>query len=141
MTLRNCLNFLELLFLFVCFIATKSNAQQTNPFDGYPTVKEALNKKVWTSNKSYYLITKSTDTTVHLFWGNDNMKRMFNEDLELWAAERLFKKWTSREYLILEYWTGSGVWLDLVLPLNKKEKVQEFGNGLCFDSINNLLGV
>ena len=71
-----------------------------------------------------------------------NMKRMYNEDLDLSpAAERLFIKWSNNDYLILEYWTGSGVWTDLVLPMNKKDKVQAFANGLCFDNIYNLLGI
>jgi len=142
MTLPTFLKCLFLVSFFLCLVTTRSNGQKRNRIDDYPKVKEALNKKVWSSSKNYYTITKATNSTVHLFWGNNTLKRMFNEDLELWpAAERLFVKWSNKDYLILEYWTGSGVWTNLVLPMNKKDKVQAFNNGLCFDNIYNLLGI
>ena len=142
MTLLTFLKYLFLVAFFLCFVTTRINAQKRNRIDDYTTVKEALNKKVWSSSKNYYSITKATDSTVHLIWGNGTLKRMYNEDLDSWpAAERLFIKWSNKDYLVLEYWTGSGVWVDLILPMNKKEMVQEFGNALCFDKVYNLLGI
>jgi hypothetical protein len=140
MTSCNYLKFQSWLALLIC-LSTAVPAQQVDQIDGYPTVKEALNKKTWLPNKSYYFIAKSSDTTVHLFWGNNTMKRMFAENLDFSAAEKLHVKWLNNEFLILQYGTGSGVWMDIVLPLNKKEEVKEFNNAVCFDSVYNLLGV
>jgi hypothetical protein len=141
MTIQNSMRFLSFWTLFIFAMVTKIAAQKTNQFDSYPTVKAALNKKVWISGKSYYLITKSTDSTIHLYWGNDTIKRVYQSDLQLWIAERLHKKWASKDYLILQYGTGSGSWMNIVLPFNPNEKIQEFSNGLCFDPANNLIGV
>ena len=132
---------MKFLFFLVLFatLTTKNNAQNGNSIDDYPTVKAALNKKIWSPNKNYYTITKATDSTVHLFWGNNTLKRKLNEDLALWpAAERLSIKWSNKDYLILEFGTGSGAWLNIVLPIDKKEKPQEFDNGVCFDNVSNL---
>jgi len=138
MTLHTSLKKL-FLFVFLTKIATNSNAQKRTQTDEYSTIKAALNKKVYSSNKSYYMMIKATDSTVHLFWGNDTLKRMFGEELSLWpAAERLFIKWYNKNYLILEYSTGSETWTDILLPLDKKQKTQEFYNGIYFDKTDNL---
>jgi hypothetical protein len=83
-------------------------------------------------------MTKATDSTVFLYWGNDNLKRRYHFDVDLSSAEKRHIKWTSKNYLILEYGTGSGVWVDIALPIDKKEKPQEFVNGVCFDKTSNL---
>lgn len=116
----------------------KLSAQTSNQLDNYPAVKSALNKKNWTASKSYYLIAKATDSTIYLYWGNNSFKRRYNSELDLSSAEKLHVKWANKQYLILEYGTGSGVWIDIILPIDKEEKVQEFANGECFDKIYNL---
>ena len=144
MTPRNY-SILTFIFLLIsCNTSTNDKTKQvgtSDKFAGYPTVKASLNKKNISVNSNYFLLAKSTDSTVHLIWGNDTIKRTLNEEIDLRTAERLHKVWESNDYLILKYGTGSGVWINIILPLNNQEDVQEFGNGLCFDSIYNLLGI
>jgi len=109
------------LALFIYLLPTKSNTQTSNQFKGYNI---ALNKKTWTTNKAYYVVTQATDSTVFLYWGNDNFKRQYHYDFDLSSAEKLHIKWTSKNYLILQYATGSGVWVDIALPIDKEEKSQ-----------------
>ena len=107
----------------------------------YPTVIESLGKKNISSNGNYFMLTKSTDSTVHLTWGNDTLKRMLPNDFDFRAAERLHEHWGNKDYLILQYGTGSGVWINNVLPLNNNEDADEFVNALYFDSVYNLLAI
>ncbi|SFQ19372.1 hypothetical protein SAMN05444277_106204 [Parafilimonas terrae] len=106
--------------------------------DLYPLVIQDLNKKHVTESGSYYMLTQFSDSAVKITWGNDTIKRTYDEPLDFMFAERLNVKWENKNYLILDYSTGSGAWLNVVLPLNNMEQVQEFNNGLCFDKKYNL---
>ncbi len=144
----------KVLWLFVLTLAACSSGQQSNSStdtlhvarqqdtshyaDLYPLVIQDLNKKHVVGNGSYYTLTRFSDSAVKITWGNSTMKRTYNEPLDFMFAERLRVKWDNKDYLILDYNTGSGTWLNLVLPLNNKEPVQEFNNGLCFDKKYNL---
>jgi hypothetical protein len=132
------MRFLFFLILLTYLLPTKSNAQKADPFDSSPLLKSSLNEKIWNTGKSYYLMTKASDSTVHLYWGNDNFKRKYFTDLDIRSAEKLEAKWTNKNYLVLEYGTGSGVWVNIVLPIDTKEKPIEFCNGIYFDKVGNL---
>jgi hypothetical protein len=117
----------------------KAKLQDTSHYaDLYPLVIRDLNKKIVTENGSYYILTRFSDSTVKITWGNDKTKRIYDEPLDLMFAERLRVKWENNDYLILNYNTGSGAWLNVVMPLNNNEHVQEFNNGVCFDKHHNL---
>lgn len=138
MTICKKITFFCLLSLWGCTSFAEAQEILKNKFDGYPTVKESLNKRIFVTEKSYYLLAKSSDTTVNIIWGNDTLKRVFFENIELPFAEKLHLSWVNNEYLILKHSTGSGSWINIIMPFNKTEDVQEFSNGLYFDSINNL---
>lgn len=138
MILQNLLKFFILFLLFLCK-AVIAKAQTADKFDGYPLLKEGLNKRNWTPAKSYYLMTKASDSTVHLYWGNDGLKRKYNADLDLRSAEKIHVQWANENYLILQYGTGSGVWVNIALPLDKEAKTHKFCNGIYFDEIDNLI--
>src|SRR5439155_23753623 len=114
--------------------------QDTLPYeDLYPSVIQKLNKKHFSENNNYYMLSKYSDSTVKISSGNDTINRTYDEPLDFAFAERLSVKWANKDYLILNYNTGSGAWLNLVMPINNKQQVEEFSNGLCFDNKYNLL--
>jgi hypothetical protein len=117
----------------------KSKPQDTSHYaDLYPLVIQNLDKKHLGENGSYYMLSQFSDSAVKIIWGNDTIKRTYDEPLDFMFAERLRIKWENKDYLILDYNTGSGAWLNVILPLNNKEQVQVFDNGLCFDKKYNL---
>ncbi|MGN6213438.1 hypothetical protein [Parafilimonas sp.] len=135
------------------FVACSSPQQSSLPLDSlqeaerqgathyadlYPLVIQDLEKKHVTENGNYYMLTRFSDSTVKITWGNDTVKRIYDTPLDLMFAESLRIKWDNKDYLILDYNTGSGSWLNLEMPLNNKEQVQEFNNGLYFDKAHNL---
>lgn len=117
---------------------TKTNDTSRNS-DLYPLVIQDLNKKNVTQNSSYYMLTHFSDSTVKITWGNDSVKRVYDEPLDFMFAERLRIEWDNKDYLILRYSVGSGAWETVAFPINNTEQVQVFDNGLCFDTKNNLL--
>jgi hypothetical protein len=150
MTLRKVLWF-QILILGACSSGQQSNPdagslQQTNNkaafhyADLYPSVIRELNKKTLTPAGNYYLLTQSSDSTVKITWGNDTINRVYDEPVDFMFAERLRIQWDNKDYLILRYGVGSGAWETVAFPLNNKERVQVFDNGLCFDTKYNLLG-
>lgn len=119
----------------------QSKTKDTSDYaDLYPLVKQDLNKKNLSANgNNYYMLRQFSDSTAKITWGNDTINRVYDEPLDFMFAERLRLKWENENYMILDYNTGSGAWLNIVFPLNNKEQVQGFGNGLCFDKKYNLL--
>ena len=126
MTLSKVLWFL-ILTLAACSSGQRNNLsadsmQKTKPKDTlhyadlYPLVIQNLKKKNITQNGSYYMLTPFSDSAVKITWGNDTIKRVYVEPLDFMFAERLGVKWENKEYLILNYNTGSGAWLNIVLP-------------------------
>lgn len=107
--------------------------------DLFPSVIQDINKKHSAKNGSYYMFTQFSDSSVKITWGNKNIKRVYDEPLDFMFAERISIKWQNKDYLILDYFTGSGAWTNVALPLNSDEKVQEFANGLYFDKKDNYL--
>ncbi len=102
-------------------------------------IKGLLNRKFTTKGHNFYMLTKGSDSTFNIHWGNDKIKRMYSEPQNLMIIDRLEVQWENKDYLILNYFIGSNVWINLVFPLNNKEKVQVFGNGLAFDQKFDLL--
>ena len=96
-----------------------------------------LNKKHLVKNGSYYEMVRFNDSTFKITWGNDSLKRTYDDPLHLMFVERLNVKWQNQDYIILDYNTGSGAWVNVVLPLNKREQVQQFDNGLYFEGKSN----
>lgn len=122
------------------YTSQKNKQQDTSRYaDLFPSVIEDLNKKHFTGKGSYYMLTQFSDSTVKLVWGNDAIKRVCDDPFDFMFAERLSVKWENKNYLILDYYTGSNAWINVALPLKKQEQVQEFRNGLCFDEKNNYL--
>lgn len=138
-TLQNSMRVLFFLIPFTYLLPAKSNAQKADQFDGSPLLKSVLNEKIWITSKDYYLLTKASDSTVHLYWGNGSFKRKYYTDLDIRSAEKIHVRWTNKNYLIVEYGIGSGAWVDIALPIDKKEKTQEFYNGIYFDEHDNLI--
>jgi hypothetical protein len=101
--------------------------------------RDYLNKKTPSKNGSYFLLTQLSDSTAKINWGNDTLKREYEEPLDFMFVNRLSVKWENGDYLILDYFTGTNAWTNVALPLNKREQVQEFGNGLCFDEKDSYL--
>ena len=146
----------KFLWFLVWTLAACSSGQQNNSNAGssqeakmkdtsryadlFPFLKQDLNKKIVTANGNYYLLTQFSDSTVKITWGNDTIKRVYDDPLDFMFAERLAVQWNNKDYLILRYGVGSGAWETVAFPLNNKEPVQVFDNGLCFDFKNNLLG-
>jgi hypothetical protein len=110
----------------------------SNYADLFPLLIQNLNKKNTTENGNYYMLTKFSYSAVKIIWGNGTFKRVYAEPLDFMFAERLRVKWENKDYLILDYNTGTGAWLNLVLPLNNNEYTKAFNNGLCFDKKYNL---
>jgi hypothetical protein len=104
-------------------------------------LRQDLNKKHINESGSYYMLTKQSDSTIQVIWGNDTLKREYSEPLEFMFAERIHKQWSNNDYLILQYGTGTGAWQNLVLSLNSREPVQVVDNALSFDSAHNILAV
>ena len=146
---------LKISWFFVLTLVACSSGQQGNFYadtlqqtktkdtshyaDLFPFLEQDLNKKNVTTNSNYYLLTQSTDSTVKITWGNDTIKRVYEEPLDFMFAERIRIEWNNKDYLILRYGVGSGAWETLAFPMNNKEQVQVFDNGLSFDTKNNLL--
>ena len=103
-------------------------------------VKSQSNKQL-TRNNHYYKLTKKSGSTFQLTWGNDCVSRIYNKAIDFFVADRLNIRWDNKDFMILDYSTGSGEWKTIVLPLNKHQTVQEFDNAFCFDTTNNLLGI
>lgn len=116
--------------------ATKDTSRYA---DLYPLVIQNLNKKNVTQNGSYYMLTQFSDSTLIITWGNDTIKRVYDKPLDFMFAERLRIEWDNKDYLILRYSVGSMAWMTVAFPINSKEQVQVFDNGLSFDPKNNLL--
>ncbi len=149
MTLSKLLSFL-VLTLAACSSGQQSKlhaetSQQTKTndisryADLYPLIIQDLNKKNFAQSGSYYMLTQFSDSTVKINWGNDTIKRVYDEPIDLKFAERLRIQWDNKDYLILRYGVGSGAWETVAFPINNKEQVQVFDNGLSFDPKNNLL--
>lgn len=149
MTLRKTLS-VFILTLAACSSGLQENTskdtshvagqQDTSHYaDLYPSVIQDLNKKHIAPNGSYCILTQFSDSTVKITWGNDSIKRVYNKPLDFMFTERLNVKWENKDYMILDYNTGSNAWLNVVFPLNSKELVQEFGNGLSFNEKGNYL--
>lgn len=145
----------KILSLLVLILAACSSGQRSKPHvdtsqetktintsryaDLYPSVIQDLDKKNVTQNGSYYMLTQFSDSAVKIVWGNDTIKRVYKEPLDFMFAERLRIEWNNKDYLILRYGVGSGAWETVAFPINNKEQVQVFDNGLSFDIKNNLL--
>jgi len=144
----------KVLCFFILISAACSPAQQEKPSadtlqqtkdtskyaDLFPFIETGLNKKNLETNGNYYMLTKVSDSTVKITWGNNTITRLYDETLDFMFAERLRVQWNNKDYLILRYGVGSGAWETVTLPINNKEPAQVFDNGLCFDSEYNLLG-
>ena len=102
---------------------------------------QSLNKKHLTQNGNYYIFLRCSDTTFKITWGNDTIRRTYDRPLTFVVVDRLWVKWENQDYIILDYGIGSGVWENIILPLNNKEQAQAFYNGLCFDKDNNLFTI
>jgi hypothetical protein len=99
-----------------------------------------LSKKNLTKNNNYYKLTQISDSTFMMTWGNDSITRTYEKPIDFFTADRLEISWDNKDYLILDYNIGSGVWKTIVLPINNKQQVQIVDNDIGFDSKNNLLG-
>lgn len=54
-------------------------------------------------------------------------------------ANRLYTEWENSDYVILKGGTGSGAWINIVLPFERFEKVKMFDNMLYFDPESNIV--
>jgi hypothetical protein len=148
MNRRNCL-----LLLLLC-IAGCLEKQRENTLDGatrqaaidsskyidlHPWIRDSMNKKKLTPNGNYYLLNLHSDSMFTITWGNNKLQRTYEEPIDLMFLERLSVSWESKDYLVLDYSTGSNAWTNIVLPLNEKQSTQTYANALCFDKEYNLL--
>ena len=102
-------------------------------------IKGYLNRKNITKNGCYYMLQQVSDSTIKIIWGNDTLKRIYDEPLAFMFVERLSVKWENKNYVILNYGTGTSAWSNVVLPIDTKQQVQIFTNGIYFDLKSNLL--
>lgn len=148
------MRFTKVLWLIILVLLACSSGQQNKPnvdtaahpsamlnSDQFSLIQQALDKKEMNENGSYYMLTRKSDSTVQVIWGNDTLMREYSKPLELMFAERIHKEWNNNDYLILQYGTGSGTWQNLALPLNSKDSVQVFENALSFDTAHNILAI
>jgi len=105
----------------------------------YPELQERLGKKEFTPQKNFFFLNKSSDSTCRVIWGNNKVTRSGADEIDFYLANRLHYQWENSKYLILKGGTGSGAWVNIVLPFDKSEKVKTFDNMLCFDPENNLV--
>ena len=132
--------FLLSLFLIVsaCGCSVKKNLSD-NSLSDYPELLGKLGKKDITPKSNFFLLEQSSDSTCKITWGNNTIARSGQEEIDFNLARRLHYQWENTEYLILKGGTGSGAWLNFVLPFSKSEKVKTFNNLLCFDPEDNLV--
>ena len=108
--------------------------------DHYPSLRDELNKKNFTKNGNYYMLVPFSDSAVKIAWGNDTLKKVYDKPLDFFSAYKLCGvKWENKNYLILVQSQGSDAWTNFVLPLNNIDQPKVIYNGLCFDTINNLI--
>lgn len=115
------------------------NNQNDPSLSDYPELQERLGKKEFTPQKNFFILDKATDSTCRITWGNNMVTRTNTEDIDFYLARRLHYQWENSQYLILKGGTGSGAWINMVLPFKKTEKVKTFENMLCFDAVDNLV--
>ncbi len=102
-------------------------------------ISDYLNKKNISKNGSYFVLARLSNSTAKIIWGNDTLKREYERPIDFMFVDRVSVKWENSYYMILDYFEGANAWTNVALPLNEKEQVQEFGNGLYFDEKNNYL--
>ncbi|PIQ22147.1 MAG: hypothetical protein COW65_04850 [Cytophagales bacterium CG18_big_fil_WC_8_21_14_2_50_42_9] len=132
------------LFLSFFLIVTACNHSIKNitsdsSLSYYPELQERLGKKDITPLKNFFLLNKASDSTCRITWGNNRVTRSGNEEIDIYLARRLHYQWENSQYLILKGGTGSGAWINMVLPFDKSDKVKTFENILCFDAEDNLV--
>ena len=127
-----------LMFISACSYLARNKLNNTSLSD-YPELQEKLGKKDFTPKNNFFLLEQSSDSTCRITWGNNEVTRNTQEEIDFNLARRLHYQWENTEYLILKGGTGSGAWLNFVLPFSKSEKVKTFDNLLCFDPENNLV--
>ncbi|RDC64322.1 hypothetical protein [Adhaeribacter pallidiroseus] len=136
---RVLLIFLSFFLVFMACNQSTKNIRRNSSLSDYPELVERLGKKEFTPQNNFFLLNKASNSTCKITWGNSSGIRSSKEKIDFYLARRLYFQWENSQYLILKGGTGSGVWINLVLPFDKLEKVKTFDNMLCFDAENNLV--
>jgi hypothetical protein len=105
----------------------------------YRIIKDRINTKIAASNGNYFIMTIDSQRIMYFSWGNDTIQRMDTVSYMLYVAERIGIVYSTKDYLILHYSTGSDTHLSLIFPMNRGEPAQICENMFCFDIENNLL--
>jgi len=139
--MKKLISFSLLIVLFVSCDYSESTSKYKSSIEKYPVLKQSLGKKILGENGCFFQLNQKSDSTVSVSWGNDTLSRTIGYNIAFQFGERIHFQWQNKFYAILQYGTGSGVWANLVLPLNKTDNPIEEYNILCFDTIANLIAV
>ena len=89
--------------------------------------------------KSFYEIKSINKDSSQIIWGNSSFKNSQNFENFVLDKDKIKTKWKNENFIILQRGTGSEAWINLILPINKNEKVLQTDQVLAFDPIHNII--
>lgn len=137
------MNSIRILQVTALLLAACTVEQENKPFaankGAYNFFAGGKSQTTTTPQGNYFTLVSNSDSTFKISWGSNGLERTYNAAFDVLFAERISLEWENKDYLILNYWTGSNAWAEIVLPLNETEQVREIQNGRYFDEKQNLI--
>lgn len=94
-----------------------------------------LNRHV-TPEHNYYQFVPKDNSTFTILWGNDSIKNISKNEFAELIGIRASLEFENKEFIFIRYWTGTGVWYNLVLPLKQGYGDFVIENPIAYDMTN-----